>query len=222
MRLLIHVLTIALFYQYMFAEMIEYDNNMERKELFYACLEEDQESCKVLITDGLPSEDECNPKTSCIAIGHVYTIAKDYKHALAYYQKSCNARIPQACFELALSYEKLGQYEDSQYEYERSCRLDFMPSCYNLAMMFVNGVGVPQDIKKANRLFMEACANDEFQSCYNLGISYRDGSGVKPNRLKAKELFKKSCDLGMNDGCKAFKLLDSANFNLTIPDHLNK
>ncbi len=97
-----------------------------------------------------------------------------------------------------------------------------MPSCYNLAMLYVNGLGVKADIKKANRIFFEACANDEEQSCYNLAISYKEGIGLKADRLKAKEFFKKACDLGMELGCKEYKIINAADFSITIHDHLKQ
>ncbi|WP_267893000.1 hypothetical protein [Helicobacter trogontum] len=43
---------------------------------------------------------------------------------------------------------------------------------------------------------------------------------MKADRLKAKEFFKKACDLGMEPGCKEYKIINAADFSITIPDHL--
>ncbi len=196
------------------------DNNLNLKELFYSCLEEDKESCQALIENGLPSVDECSEKSSCIVIAHIYNIVNQYNKAVLYLQKSCNNNIIQACFELAYNYEMLKQYGKAKNIYEDSCNRGFMSSCYNLAMLYVNGYGVKIDNKKANRIFFEACSNYESQSCYNLAVSYKNGYGVKADRLQAKKFFKKACDLGMKDGCVEHKIIESADFSITIKQHL--
>ena len=189
----------------------------QRKEFFYSCSENNKDSCNLLIEDGVPSAGECSAKTTCMILARIYEIADKINESLPYYAKSCNAQILEACFNLALAYESLQQYADSKKEYEQSCHYGFMASCYNLAMLYVNGLGVPKDMKKANRFFMEACSNDDGWSCYSLATSYRNGEGFKPNRLKAQELFEKACKLGIQDGCKEFKILHSAEFSIIVP-----
>lgn len=196
--------------------------DLNEKELIYACLDGAEESCVILIEDGLPSVEECNEEGGCILIAHIYMNANLHQYAIAYLKKSCYANILEACFEAALNHEKLESYTQAYNMYKRSCDKGFMASCYNLAMLYVNGLGVANDIQKANRIFFEACVNDEEQSCYNLAISYKDGIGVKADRLKAKEFFKKACDLGMEPGCKEYKIINAADFSITIPDHLEQ
>ena len=153
----------------------------QRKEFFYSCLENNKDSCNLLIEDGVPSAGECSAKTTCMILARIYEIADKINESLPYYAKSCNAQILEACFNLALAYESLQQYADSRKEYEQSCHYGFMASCYSLA------------------------------------TSYRNGEGFKPNRLKAQELFEKACKLGIQDGCKEFKILHSAEFSIIVP-----
>lgn len=196
--------------------------NLNEKELIYACLDGDKNACVRIIDDDLPSVDECNAERGCILIAHIYMNASLHEYAIPYLKKSCHANVIEACFESALNYEILENYTQAYNTYKQSCDKGFMPSCYNLAMLYVNGLGVKADIKKANRIFFEACANNEEQSCYNLAISYKEGIGLKADRLKAKEFFKKACDLGMELGCKEYKIINAADFSITIKDHLKQ
>lgn len=201
---------------------LENRSEFNEKELIYACLDENKRACDTLISSDLPSVDECNEDTSCIVIAHIYMNAKKHENAIPYLKKSCYFGILEACFEYGLSYEIIGDYTQANAIYKRSCNQGFMSSCYNLAMLYVNGLGVKANIQKANRIFFEACINNEEQSCYNLAISYKDGIGVKADRLKARDFFKKACDLGMELGCKEYKIINAADFSITIKDHLKQ
>ncbi len=210
-----------LFHTILDAESVVNHNNLTTKELFYSCLEEDKKSCEYLIDNELQSVEECDEKSTCIAIAHIYNIARQYNNAMPYLQKSCNYNIMEACFELAYNHELVKQYLKAKKIYESSCEYGFMPSCYNLAMLYVNGHGVEVDNKKANGIFFMACSNDDEQSCYNLAVSYKNGYGFKADRLQAKKFFKKACDLGMQSGCNEYKIIDSADFSITIKQHIN-
>lgn len=194
--------------------------SLNHKELLYICLDGDESACHALIEDSLPDVAECNEQASCIVIAHIYMNANQHEYALPYLQKSCQYGIKEACFEYALCHEVLGAYTNAFDSYKQSCDKGFMPSCYNLAMLYTQGLGVAQNIEKANRIFFETCANNEEQSCYNIAISYKHGIGVKADRLQAKHFFQKACELGMELGCKEYNIINAADFSITIDDHL--
>lgn len=193
-----------------------------QKELLYACLDEDKKACDVLIGSDLPNVDECSEHASCIVVAHIYMNAGRNEPAIPYLEKSCHFDIPEACFEYGLNCEVIKDYTRAYSIYKMSCNQGFMPSCYNLAMLYVNGLGVQKNIKKANRIFFEACANNEGQSCYNIAVSYKNGVEVKADRLRARDFFKKACDLGVEVGCKEYEIINAADFSITIKDHLKK
>ena len=200
--------------------MYDYDNPSEIKELLYSCLDENKESCEKIIAHGLPEIASCNPKSSCIVIAKIYTIARKFETAQGYYEKSCKERDLESCFELALNYEEMGKYKRASGIYEDGCYFGFLPSCCNLGILYLNGRGVKENVLKANRIFSDACIEGDAQSCFNLAISHRIGKGVKADRLRAIKLFSRACELGLNEGCKEAKILESADFNLTIDDHI--
>ncbi|MFC2344547.1 tetratricopeptide repeat protein [Campylobacter sp.] len=70
-------------------------------------------------------------------------------------------------------------------------------SCYNLGILYSNGQGVKQDIKKAVELFSKACEAGDIKGCYNLGFSYASGQGVNKDKQAAKKYFGKACDMGL-------------------------
>ncbi|WP_051604663.1 SEL1-like repeat protein [Helicobacter rodentium] len=41
-----------------------------------------------------------------------------------------------------------------------------------------------------------------------LGVSYKKGQGVKQNLKRAKDYYGKACDLGLQQGCDAYKNLN--------------
>ncbi len=75
--------------------------------------------------------------------------------------------------------------------------------------MYLNGMGVTQSYIQAKSWFEKAAQQNDGASQFNLGVSYNNGQGVARNHSKAKAWFKKSCENGYQDGCNAYKKLNS-------------
>ncbi len=75
-----------------------------------------------------------NDDISCVKLGAIYEFEKkDFKKALAYFQKACELKNPIACFTAANLYnsEKLGKKDTKKALklYEESCFLGFDGGC---------------------------------------------------------------------------------------------
>lgn len=90
--------------------------------------------------------------------------------------------------------------------YEKACdELSIGNACGNLSYMYVNGFGVKQDYMIAHKYKEKGCGLKSGLACYNLGVSYLKGQGVRQNRAVAKNYFGKACDLKYQNGCDAYK-----------------
>ena len=69
--------------------------------------------------------------------------------------------------------------------YKKGCDLNKGSACSNLGYQYANGIGIAQDIQKANELFKKGCDLNEGTSCANLGIHYANGIGLKQDEEKA-------------------------------------
>ena len=65
-----------------------------------------------------------------------------------------------------------------------------------LGEMYRDGVGVPQDFKKALDYFELAAAQDFPLAYYNASVIYRDGVGVEKDTAKGFEYLKRAADMG--------------------------
>ena len=50
------------------------------------------------------------------------------------------------------------------------------------------------------------------EGCHNLGLLYRDGQGVRQNLQTAKEYFGKACDVGLQEGCNKYRMLNEKGY----------
>jgi uncharacterized protein len=71
---------------------------------------------------------------------------------------------------------------------------------YYLGEMYLKGVGVSQDAKKAAELFLKAAKGNYPFPQYRLGELYRDGRGVAQNNKAAYMWFALAAAYGHNDG----------------------
>ena len=85
----------------------------------------------------------------------------------------------------------------------QKCNSGNFDSCVETAFLYIDGVGVSKDYKKANDYFSKACDGGDARGCFNLGVSYRDGTGVKQDIHKALKYF----DIACNDGSAASCLM---------------
>ena len=61
------------------------------------------------------------------------------------------------------------------------------------ALVYLQGMGVEKDLRKAAGYFSEAAERGEPQAMNNLGVMYLNGEGVQKDEKAAEELLRKSC-----------------------------
>jgi hypothetical protein len=82
------------------------------------------------------------------------------------------------------------------------CQVQSDPaSCADLALMYVSGVGVTKDLKKAVELYLRACDLGSSVGCDQAGMRLEDGLGATKDEAKAVSLYQKACDLAKPDAC---------------------
>ncbi len=96
----------------------------------------------------------------------------------------------------AYSHMRKKNYQKAFQDFKTAARLGHTGSQNKLGELYLNGIGVEQDIQKAIELFKKTAEQNNFRGIYNLGVIYASGKGVKQSYKKAHALFLKSADLG--------------------------
>ena len=74
---------------------------------------------------------------------------------------------------------------------------------YNIGIYYKEGLyGFPQDMAKANELYLRAGELGCHEAYYNLGNSYDDGLGVEMDKKKAKHYYELAAMNGMEWECR--------------------
>ena len=106
--------------------------------------------------------------------------------------------------------------EDEVKQIKKLMEADNAHSFYSLAKCYANGeMGLPQDVAKANELYLKAGELGCHEAYHNLGHSYSDGRGVELDTKKAKHYWKLAAMNGnvnarFNLGCEE---LEAGNHN---------
>jgi len=136
-------------------------------------------------------------------------VAKDKAIALKYYEKSCKLGNKESCEKLVIyGYEiyKKNDYPKAAFLFDLACKNGAIYGCRNLGVLYLNGEGVEKNLTKAKELFLYGCNNKIPNACLDVGLFYVNYPVYKNVEL-AKKYFKKACKLGMEKGCKNYKLL---------------
>ncbi|RDU64626.1 sel1 repeat family protein [Helicobacter didelphidarum] len=174
------------------------------------CFNQNVQSCEILIKDGLKSSNECHIKKECVVIGEIYWNANQFKNALQYFERACNAKNMQGCYFVGLDYEKQGNIIKAKDYFQMTCDKKNMQGCFKLGNFYEEGIGLRQDYKQASILYKKACKNKHAQSCCSLGNLYQEGNALVHDLSLAKEFYGKACDLGLQKGCDEYKKLNQA------------
>jgi hypothetical protein len=67
---------------------------------------------------------------------------------------------------------------------------------FNLGLMYVDGLGVPQDYAEAARLFRMAAMQGDTNAQLNLGVLYAKGQGVPQDYSEAVSWYRKAAEQG--------------------------
>jgi len=121
------------------------------------------------------------------------------------YLKAANAKDGLACERAAYMYDRgLGvpaNKEESLKWLKRSADLGYVPAIYDMAYMYdKGGLGLPQDIAKAKRMYETAAAGGQVEALLALGWMYREGRGAKLDRQEALSYYLAAAEFGSPDG----------------------
>jgi TPR repeat protein len=117
-------------------------------------------------------------------------VAKDYKKAFPWYEKSALQGFRVAQYNLAVAYvnaEGVAQdYKKAFYWNEKSAMQNWSPAQYNLAVAYENGEGVAKDYKKAFYWYKKAAEGSNLGLAQgNLARCYFWGQGTQKSMLDA-------------------------------------
>ncbi len=132
-------------------------------------------------------------------------VRQDYGKAMEWYLKAADAKDGLACERVAYMYDRgLGvtaNKEESLKWLKRSADLGYVPAVYEMAYMYdKGGMGVPQDIAKAKKMYEAAAAGGQLEALMALGDMYEAGRGTKQNRQEALSFYLAAADFGSLDG----------------------
>lgn len=94
------------------------------------------------------------------------------------------------------TYMRRKNYQKAFQSFSTAAKLGHTDSQNKLGELYLNGIGVEQDVQKAIELFKETAEQNSFWGIYNLGVIYASGKGVKQSYKEAHALFLKSANLG--------------------------
>ena len=96
----------------------------------------------------------------------------------------------------AYTHMRRKNYQKAFQDFKTAARLGHTRSQNKLGELYLNGIGVEQDVQKAIELFKKTAEQNSFWGIYNLGVIYASGKGVKQSYKDAHALFLKSANLG--------------------------
>ena len=100
----------------------------------------------------------------------------------------------------------------------RQCEAGDAGSCEVLATMHLAGVGVSEDLAKAESLYALACDGGSAEGCYQLGHSYRDGWAGAVDLGQAKLAWQTGCDAGHGRSCEMLATVLLEEYDAAAPD----
>ncbi|HYY94283.1 MAG TPA: tetratricopeptide repeat protein [Pyrinomonadaceae bacterium] len=168
----------------------------------------------------------------CMLLTELYLdgqlIYQDPALAEAYLKQSCDMGFPAACQKLGVASPfpfppvPTAQGSDLIDNYqavvnESDCAVSGNPrACYLAGVAYLDGVGVPKDPARSERLLGQACkdgvtqacrerdcAANKADACFDAGNAYLEGKDTPANLNRAKLLLGRACDKGKAAACKS-------------------
>lgn len=143
--------------------------------------------------------------------------AEDGAHAVALYEKACEANAMLACAALggALLNGKPPIEKDLGRGFalvQRACEGDVMEACTMAATaheagLKQGGFSLPRDLEKAKTLYTKACDKKIAEACAALGTFYLGEKGAPRDVVRASEILDGACALGSARACNAVAML---------------
>lgn len=174
------------------------------------CLNKNTESCRIIISIGLKTLEECKAKSECGLIGEILWYSDSKHEAIEYFEKACLAKDMRGCYFVGLHKTDLQEFVQAMLYFEKACDKKHSPSCFMLANFYENGKGVRQDYEKAAILYRKSCKLEYPDACFTLGNLHKEGRSLAHNLSLAKEFYGKACDIGMQKGCDFYKELNQS------------
>ncbi len=81
---------------------------------------------------------------------------------------------------------KMGRYAQARHVWETLAQADNAEARFHLAILAEDGLGEPQDLGKAQRLYHQAADGGNVKAQYRLGVLYSEGSRWPADRNQAR------------------------------------
>lgn len=139
----------------------------------------------------------CDSQGQALALGR--GTDNDLQRAIELMDKACTADASQGCVALG---EWLGTREAGRDHaraakaFDRACQAGVQEGCAHLATSYAEGLGVPQDVARAESLASSACGEGALDACGLLGSMFRDRAPAR-----AVGYFTKACEAGHTWSC---------------------
>jgi len=171
--------------------------------------EEEEDECPICL-EVLPRLSDKFLRNTCCGKGMHYACAKkkDTSKSMSYEQRSCCVLCRTKLPTEAGSKEAIKQL---RFWVERGKGW----ALSGLGDLYSQGLGVPEDKKRALELYTMAAKLDYVDAIYNLGLMYLKGDGTEQDIPKAKELLMRAATLGHVDAIIALKRIDKHEGNTT-------
>ena len=148
-------------------------------------------------------------------IGLIYVngqdITKDYKQAVAWFDKAAKQGHREAQTKLGFMYATgkgvEQNYNSAFYWCYKAAEQGDVISQYNLGLMYAKGQGVVKDNSLAVSWYGKAAAQGDAHAQYNLGAMYANGVGVTKDNEQAADLYRKAAKQGLTEAIVALKQL---------------
>ena len=123
-------------------------------------------------------------------------VQQDSEKARYWYEKAANQGNSNAQYHLGYSYYIQKDYKTAFYWLEKSANQNNADAQDWLGVLYKEGQGVPQDLKKMREWYEKAANQGHAQAQYHLGVVYQWGLGVEKNIKKGFEYFQKGANGG--------------------------
>jgi TPR repeat protein len=147
--------------------------------------------------------------TAQFNVGMIYANGKgvknDLSEAMRWYEKAAKQESGAAQYNLAQIYYLKGKeaephaYEKAKYWYEKAIGNGIKEAYNNLAALYMDGLGVVKDEKKAFELFAKAAKLGNSEAQVNVAVMYAWGKSIKHDKMKAYENLKKALKDGKSE-----------------------
>jgi hypothetical protein len=157
-----------------------------------ACQEGRWKACNTWV-QGLNATCQDGARENCFQMGELLNAGKvvDRNAPIAgvSFGRACDLGLKEACSQL----EDFVKNQDGEDVFEKSCGRRNGASCFILGSLYSEGMGVPQDGKRAFQLFEKSCDAGWWRGCGRLAQSYLVGQGTAPDPALAVANFEKAC-----------------------------